>query len=93
VRVLPGWPQRTTARWLFTFAPSTPLLMPRCITVGRLFPRGDRAPAIEPVAEKRAAPADRAATGLRAWHAWAHRACPAASTPRRPWSWCADENA
>lgn len=33
----------------FTFAPGTPLLM-TMRSVGRLFPRGDRAPAIEPVA-------------------------------------------
>ena len=40
----------TRGSLLFTFAPSTPLLA-MMITVGRLFPRGDRAPFIEPVAE------------------------------------------
>ena len=35
---------------LFTFAPSTPLLQVMH-AAGRLFPRGDRAPAIEPVPE------------------------------------------
>ncbi len=35
----------------FTFAPGTPLLM-TMRSVGRLFPRGDRAPAIEPVANR-----------------------------------------
>lgn len=35
---------------LFTFAPRTPLLTV-LHNVGKLFPRGDRAPAIEPVAE------------------------------------------
>ena len=35
---------------LFTFAPRTPLLT-LMHTVGRLFPRGDRAPFIEPIAE------------------------------------------
>jgi magnesium-protoporphyrin O-methyltransferase len=50
VRVLQGWSQRTTQSLLFTFAPSNPLLR-AMHTVGRLFPRGDRAPAIEPVAE------------------------------------------
>lgn len=35
---------------LFTFAPRTPLLG-AMHTVGRLFPRGNRSPAIEPVAE------------------------------------------
>jgi magnesium-protoporphyrin O-methyltransferase len=51
VRVVQGWSQRTTRSLLFTFAPSSPLLR-AMHTVGRLFPRGDRAPAIEPVAER-----------------------------------------
>jgi magnesium-protoporphyrin O-methyltransferase len=50
VRVLQGWSRRTRNSMLFTFAPSSPLLR-AMHTVGRLFPRGDRAPAIEPVAE------------------------------------------
>jgi magnesium-protoporphyrin O-methyltransferase len=51
VHVLQGWAQRTRHSMLFTFAPSSPLLL-AMHTVGRLFPRGDRAPAIEPVAER-----------------------------------------
>ena len=39
---------------LFTFAPRTPALAVMH-AVGRLFPRGDRAPAIEPVAQSDAA--------------------------------------
>ncbi len=39
---------RTEGSILFTFAPGTPMLM-TMRAVGRLFPRGDRAPAIEPV--------------------------------------------
>jgi magnesium-protoporphyrin O-methyltransferase len=39
---------RTRRSILFTFAPKTPLLT-TMHAVGRLFPRGDRAPAIEPV--------------------------------------------
>ncbi len=39
---------RTTASLLFTFAPRTPLLT-AMHTAGRLFPRSDRAPSIEPV--------------------------------------------
>jgi len=50
VRVLQGWSRRTRGSMLFTFAPSSPLLR-AMHTVGRLFPRADRAPAIEPVAE------------------------------------------
>ena len=45
-----GLAARTSESLLFTFAPKTaPLAMMHA--VGRLFPRGDRAPAIEPVAE------------------------------------------
>jgi magnesium-protoporphyrin O-methyltransferase len=51
VAVLQGWSQRTRGSLLFTFAPSNPLLR-AMHTVGRLFPRGDRAPSIEPVAER-----------------------------------------
>ena len=51
VRVLQGWSRRTRGSMLFTFAPSSPLLR-AMHTVGRLFPRADRAPAIEPVAER-----------------------------------------
>jgi magnesium-protoporphyrin O-methyltransferase len=50
VRALAGLAARTRGSILFTFAPRTPLLA-AMHTVGRIFPRGDRAPAIEPVAE------------------------------------------
>jgi magnesium-protoporphyrin O-methyltransferase len=49
-RALAGLAARTRGSILFTFAPRTPLLA-AMHTVGRIFPRGDRAPAIEPVAE------------------------------------------
>ena len=42
---------RTDTSLLFTFAPRTPLLTVMH-NVGLLFPRGDRAPAIEPVSEE-----------------------------------------
>lgn len=51
VRVLASWAQRTQGSMLFTFAPRNPLLA-TMRAVGRLFPRGNRAPWIEPVAEK-----------------------------------------
>ncbi|MEO8936367.1 MAG: magnesium protoporphyrin IX methyltransferase [Burkholderiaceae bacterium] len=43
---------RTSTSIVFTFAPSNPMLA-TMITVGRLFPRRDRAPFIEPVAERK----------------------------------------
>jgi len=52
VRALGALAQRTRVSLLFTFAPSNPLLA-AMIGVGRLFPRGDRAPFIQPVAERR----------------------------------------
>ena len=50
VRVLAGFAARTRHSIVFTFAPRTPALA-AMHAVGRLFPRKDRAPAIEPVAE------------------------------------------
>ena len=50
VGVLAGLAARTTHSMVFTFAPQTPPLMV-LHAVGRLFPRGDRAPAIVPVSE------------------------------------------
>ena len=48
VRVIEGLAQRTAHSLLFTFAPRTTALSVMH-AVGRLFPRSDRAPAIEPV--------------------------------------------
>jgi magnesium-protoporphyrin O-methyltransferase len=48
VGILAGLAARTERSLLLTFAPKTPLLA-AMHGVGRLFPRGDRAPAIEPI--------------------------------------------
>lgn len=51
VQALTGLAARTDRSLLFTFAPKTvPLALMHA--VGRLFPRGDRAPAIEPIGEQ-----------------------------------------
>ena len=50
----PAWRRARTRSIVFTFAPRTPALSVMH-AVGRLFPRGDRAPAIEPVGEARSA--------------------------------------
>jgi magnesium-protoporphyrin O-methyltransferase len=50
VGVLAGLAARTTHSMVFTFAPQTPPLVVMH-AVGRLFPRGNRAPAIVPVSE------------------------------------------
>jgi magnesium-protoporphyrin O-methyltransferase len=44
--------KRTSTSILFTFAPRTPMLA-AMISVGRLFPRGDRAPWLEPMSEEK----------------------------------------
>lgn len=49
VRAVLGLVHRTNRSVIFTFAPRTPALA-LMHAVGRCFPRGDRAPAIEPVA-------------------------------------------
>lgn len=50
MEVLAGLASRTRRSLLFTFAPRTLLLMAMW-TTGRLFPRANRAPALEPLAE------------------------------------------
>ena len=50
VRAIAALADRTSASMVFTFAPRTAMLSVMH-AVGRLFPRGDRAPAIEPVGE------------------------------------------
>lgn len=66
VEALAGLAERTRERILFTFAPRTPLLA-TMHAVGRLFPKGDRAPSIEPIAEGRLRRALAAEPRLSAW--------------------------
>jgi len=58
--------ERTSHSIVFTFAPSNPLLA-TMIAVGRLFPRRDRAPFIEPVAEAKLRQRIAASPSLSAW--------------------------
>lgn len=51
VRTVTALAERTSTSLLFTFAPRT-VLLTLMHTVGRAFPRGDRAPMIEPVAHE-----------------------------------------
>jgi magnesium-protoporphyrin O-methyltransferase len=66
VRALSRLAIRANRGVLFTFAPRTPALAVMH-AVGRLFPRGDRAPAIEPVTEHRVRLLLSNAPELRAW--------------------------
>jgi magnesium-protoporphyrin O-methyltransferase len=66
VSVIARLAARTERSLLFTFAPKTAVLAVMHAT-GRLFPRGDRAPAIEPVAETRLRRMLAAEPALEAW--------------------------
>lgn len=66
VKALAVLAQRTSSSILFTFAPRTPLLA-FMISVGRLFPRGDRAPWLEPMAEAKIAALMKTQESLGNW--------------------------
>ena len=63
VRVLSGFAMRTHRQILFTFPPRN-LALAAMITIGRLFPRSDRAPFIAPVAADRLCQLIQQAPGL-----------------------------
>ena len=66
VRTVTALAERTASSLLFTFAPRTALLT-LMHAVGRAFPRSDRAPMIEPVAEQLLQEALRTQPGLARW--------------------------
>jgi magnesium-protoporphyrin O-methyltransferase len=66
VRVLAGFAARTEHSIAFTFAPQTPMLAVMW-SVGRLFPRRDRAPALEPISERSLRRHLQADPALRGW--------------------------
>ena len=68
VRVLAGLAQRTERAVLFTFVPGTPLLL-AMRRVGRLFPKGDRAPSVVPVAPAGLRQLIEAEPALQSFHA------------------------
>ncbi len=68
VRALSALAPRVRGSMMFTFAPRTPLLSVMH-SVGKLFPRADRAPAIVPVAEAALRRAMAGAPGLADWTA------------------------
>ena len=67
-RALAQWAARTHGSLLFTLAPRTPALA-TLHAVGRLFPRGDRAPAIVPVALPALQSQLAASPAMQGWHA------------------------
>lgn len=71
-RVLSAFAERTHHGIAFTFAPETTALR-LMHTAGKLFPRSDRAPAIEPVREARLRALFSHTPALKAWHVAATR--------------------
>ncbi len=67
VRALERLAERTSGSILFTFAPRTPLLS-AMHTVGQIFPRSDRAPAIEPVSVSALHRDLARSSALEGWH-------------------------
>ncbi len=67
VRMMAGLAARADRSVITTFAPRTPMLS-AMHAVGRLFPRGDRAPAIAPVAETALRHRIASEPKLAAWH-------------------------
>jgi len=65
-RIMAGLAARTNDALLVTFAPKTPALAVMH-AVGRLFPRGDRAPAVEPVSTERIVREIGVAPALAGW--------------------------
>jgi magnesium-protoporphyrin O-methyltransferase len=65
-RIMAGLAARTNNAMLVTFAPKTPVLAVMH-AVGRLFPRGERAPAIEPVGEQKLRRLLMSDDGLERW--------------------------
>ena len=73
VHALAQLADRTSQSIVFTFAPRTPLLA-MMISVGRLLPKSDRAPWLEPMAENRIAELMKAHVSLNGWEcARAHK--------------------
>jgi magnesium-protoporphyrin O-methyltransferase len=68
VRVLSALASRTEGSLAFTFAPRTPMLA-AMHAVGRFFPRGNRAPAIVPVADAKLRALLDAERGIGGWRA------------------------
>jgi magnesium-protoporphyrin O-methyltransferase len=66
VNILAGFAARTKRSILFTYAPRTPILA-AMISVGRLFPKRDRAPWLEPIATSVLTRQIRENTPLQPW--------------------------
>ena len=66
VRVLAGLSERTRKAMVFTYVPSSPALEV-FRAVGKFFPRGDRAPSVVPIAERKLRQSIESSPQMQAW--------------------------
>jgi magnesium-protoporphyrin O-methyltransferase len=85
-RVLGAWAGRCRTSMQFTFAPRTPVLA-AMHAVGRLFPRGDRAPSIVPVAQRHLHRLISADPALQGWQAASTRRVAVGFYTSQAWQW------
>ena len=78
--------ERTRASMLFTYAPRTPLLA-AMHSVGRLFPRSDRSPALSPVRGEALHQAMRAQPALQGWQAGRTQRIAQGFYTSQAWEW------
>lgn len=86
VHALSQLSQRTRGSMLFTFAPRTPLLAVMH-SVGRLFPRSDRSPALSPQAEPVLREALLASIGTQGWHEGRSQRVASGFYTSQAWEW------
>jgi magnesium-protoporphyrin O-methyltransferase len=77
---------RTRGSMLFTFAPRTPLLA-AMHSVGRLFPRSDRSPALTPVAQPRLREGLCTSIGVGGWREGRSQRVASGFYTSQAWEW------
>ncbi len=82
--------KRTRRSMVFTFAPRTPLLA-AMHRVGRLFPRSDRSPALEPQAQPVLRTGLRSSLGARGWHEGRSERVACGFYTSQAWEWTRQE--
>ncbi len=86
VKAIHGLTQRTRKAIIFTFAPRTPLLA-AMHSIGRLFPRSDRSPSLEPVLQSDLLKGITALTDLEAWQAGRTQRISRGFYKSQAWEW------
>ena len=86
VKAIHGLTQRTRKAIIFTFAPRTPLLA-AMHSIGRLFPRSDRSPSLEPVLQSDLLQGITALTDLEAWQAGRTQRISRGFYKSQAWEW------